>query len=122
MPSAKIIAVCLALVATCPNVTLAQDNKPPNVEWVGIGPDSGAIRALAIDPQNPKILYAITPGGLFKSTDGAATWRLSNSGLPFGLSYAMASLAIDPQTPSTIYAGFHGALLVLCLGQCNITI
>jgi len=126
---AVIVAIYLLAATTCPNVTLAQGSAPPTPEWVGIGPDGGYIQALAIDPQNPKILYAGTPGGLFKSTDEAATWRLSSSGLPhvsnagyYAPGSTVTSLAIDPQTPSTIYAGVRGISIDGCSGQCNIPV
>src|SRR5262249_38845525 len=119
-----IIAICVWALTTCPNVTMAQNSEPPTPEWGGIGPDSGNIEALAIDPQNPKTLYAGTPGGLFKSTDGAATWRLSNYGLPTPNTpgSTVTSLAIDPRTPSTIYAGVRGISIDGCSGQCNIPV
>jgi photosystem II stability/assembly factor-like uncharacterized protein len=57
---------------------------------------------LAVDPQNPGTLYAATNGaGLFKSTDGAGSWRPVNQGLSATSVYASA---IDPQNPDTIYA------------------
>jgi photosystem II stability/assembly factor-like uncharacterized protein len=57
-----------------------------------------AYSALAIDPLTPTTLYAGTSGGVFKSTDGGASW--SASGL-----INVAALAIDPLTPTTLYAG-----------------
>src|SRR3989449_3553889 len=54
--------------------------------------------ALAIDPLTPTTLYAGTSGGVFKSTDGGASW--SASGL-----INVSALAIDPLTPTTLYAG-----------------
>ncbi len=39
------------------------------------------IRALAIDPAAPAILYAGTGGGVFKSTNGGEEWSQSNDGL-----------------------------------------
>lgn len=59
------------------------------------------ISALAIDPLTPSTLYAATPGGVFKSTNGGASWRAS------GLS-SVSSLVIDPLTPTTLYAGSGG--------------
>ncbi|HEY9405680.1 MAG TPA: Calx-beta domain-containing protein [Pyrinomonadaceae bacterium] len=49
---------------------------------------------LAIDPQNPSTLYLST-GGLYKSEDGAASWRLVHQ---YG-----SDISIDPRTPSTVY-------------------
>jgi hypothetical protein len=66
------------------------------------------IQALLIDPKNPSTLYALSAypagifGGIFKSTDGAATWSSAYSGLPGNL-IPFNSLAIDPQNPSTLY-------------------
>ena len=37
--------------------------------------------AITLDPRNPKILYAGTTGGVYRSTDGAATWEKMNKGL-----------------------------------------
>src|SRR5437899_545861 len=80
--------------------------------WTPTGPPSGTILALAIDPQNPATLYAavsrdsVFPNsavtGVFKSTDGGATWGAT------GLTLPTRSLAIDPQTPTTLYAGAGG--------------
>jgi hypothetical protein len=59
---------------------------------------------LAINPQDPKTVYAGTWGrGVFKSIDGGASWDVVNSGLPTDPRF-IESLAIDPQNPSTVYA------------------
>ncbi len=71
-----------------------------------------------IDPSNPDIVYATlwetrqgpwenaawggTNGGIFKSTDGGATWKQLKQGLPDGLTGA--ELAIAPSRPSRLYA------------------
>jgi photosystem II stability/assembly factor-like uncharacterized protein len=77
--------------------------------WTPIGPYGGNISSLAIDPQNPATLYAaIRDGyssvqtGVFKSTDGGATWSAANIGLPSPP--AIEQLVIDPLTPTTLYA------------------
>jgi photosystem II stability/assembly factor-like uncharacterized protein len=75
-----------------------------------------SVAALAVDPQNPGTLYAGGDGGVFKTTDGGASWSAANSGLPtVGIaadgSYLVAGvnlLAIDPQNTSTLYAGTVG--------------
>jgi photosystem II stability/assembly factor-like uncharacterized protein len=71
------------------------------------------INALAIDPSHPSILYAgigdvsfidgSDGSGLFKSTDGGATWN--NVGLT---NSAVTVLAIDPISPSILYAATEG--------------
>ena len=67
------------------------------------------IWALAIDPQTPTTLYAASatvckPGGpgVYKSTDGDATWSAVNAGLTTPI---VGALAIDPRAPTTVYAG-----------------
>ena len=73
---------------------------------------------VAIDPANPDTVYAAlwearqgpwensswdgTNGGIFKSTDGGATWRQLTQGLPDGVT--QANLAIAPSDPKRIYA------------------
>lgn len=56
---------------------------------VRAGPTGNAypIFSLTVDPNNPNILWAGTNGaggqyGVFKSTDGGATWSLKTSGIP----------------------------------------
>ena len=82
--------------------------------WVELGPADIAISALAIDPQAPATLYvgsefACTGGfrgpGVFKSTNGGATWISVNAGLT---NTFVRALAIDPKTPTTVYAGTDG--------------
>src|SRR5262249_20651186 len=41
-------------------------------------------------------------GGVFKTTDGGASWSGANSGLP---GYGVTAIVIDPQNAGTIYAG-----------------
>ena len=83
-----------------------------------------SVIALAIDPvhgrrhgeaarpptlTHPPTLYAVIGadpfhgGGLFQSTDGAASWNAVNSGLPNSL--YIEAVAVDPQNPNTLYVG-----------------
>jgi photosystem II stability/assembly factor-like uncharacterized protein len=73
---------------------------------------------LAMDPTNPRILYAATwdalrqpwtfvsggPGsGLWKSGDGGDTWRPLSEGLPEGAKGRMA-VAVSPAQPNRVFA------------------
>jgi photosystem II stability/assembly factor-like uncharacterized protein len=73
---------------------------------------------LAIDPQEPRILYAGTwtfrrfpdffesggPGSaLYKSTDGGETWNELDNGLP-ARPRGRVAVAVAPSRPSTVYA------------------
>jgi hypothetical protein len=68
------------------------------------------IYAIAVDPASPDTVYAGTLTGVFKSSDGGATWRAANTGLK---TPAVQALAIDPTPPKggppaasqVIYAG-----------------
>jgi len=75
---------------------------------------AGRFDALAIVPQDPKIVYAGTGGGVFKSSDGGGTWHAANSGL-FGKESAeerqhrldegyVTALVVDPRDSETVFA------------------
>ncbi len=82
---------------------------------------------LAMDPANPRILYAafwqvvrrpweLVSGGpgssLWKSTDGGDTWKKLTQGLPEGL-WGKVGVAVSPATPERVFAfvdAKHGGL------------
>jgi photosystem II stability/assembly factor-like uncharacterized protein len=70
----------------------------------GSGLPNQPVNALAIDHVNPSTVYAGTgncsvAGGVHKSTDGGATWKLT------GLSGVIVqAIAVDPQNGLTVYA------------------
>ena len=63
--------------------------------------------ALAIDPKNPRTVYATRfLSGVFKSTDGGASWRAANSGIPRTgnfLACCSSGVVVDPQDSNTLY-------------------
>ncbi|MBI3933018.1 MAG: glycosyl hydrolase [Acidobacteria bacterium] len=82
-----------------------------------VGDRAGAVD-LALDPTNPRILYAATwealrqpwtfvsggPGsGLWKSADGGDTWRPLTEGLPEGTK-GRIGVAVSPAQPSRVWA------------------
>ena len=75
--------------------------------WTSNGPEGGVVYALAIDPAAPATLYAGTRVGVFKSTNGGASWSAVNTGLT---NTHVGALAIDPATPTTLYAGTDGGV------------
>ncbi len=70
--------------------------------WAGNGPTGGKVYCITADPAHPATLYAGTARGIFKSDDGAATWRAVGVGLP---SVRVQTIAIDPTATGTLYAG-----------------
>lgn len=84
--------------------------------WMAInrGLPEGWLYALAIDPDQPDVIYAGTHSmGVFKSTDGGSTWTAKNQGFlttftasPDNLK--IRSLAIDPVNPANLVAAVWG--------------
>ena len=73
--------------------------------WHGLeGLRGQSVRAFAQAPSNPKILFAGTLEGVFRSTDAGATWAQIS---PPGSReiHEVESLAIDPADPAIVYAG-----------------
>ena len=86
---------------------------PAAGQWTSIGPDGGWVEVVVLNPQTPSTLYAGTDrGGLYKSTDAAAGWRLMNNGFPpTGFENArIQEMAIDPSTPETLYLGTNAGV------------
>ncbi len=64
-------------------------------------PTKKTITSLVSDLSNPRILYASSGDGVFKSTDAGASWRTMNTGLP---DTRIVSVTIHPTQPSRLYA------------------
>ena len=103
----RILLICASSLAGlgAPAVTSAGTNH-----WTSIGPEGGVVNALVVDVANTSVLYAGTAGGgVYKSVDGAATWRPANIGLlplnPTGTDADVLALIQDRAHPSTLYAG-----------------
>jgi photosystem II stability/assembly factor-like uncharacterized protein len=64
---------------------------------------------MVIDPQNSGTLYAAANCGIYKTTDGAASWNAINSGLNPSKN-CIGSLAIDFRNPGTLFAGGSGGM------------
>lgn len=74
-------------------------------QYQGHGPDSGEVTDIAIDPRNStdQVVYiAANDGGIWKTTDGGASWRPMTDTMP---SLSMGAVALDPGNPSIVYAG-----------------
>src|SRR6266852_3244634 len=86
----------LLIDPTDPDVTLL---------FQGQGPDSGEVVDIAIDPRGmtDQVVYIATnDGGIWKSTDGRASWAPKTDFMP---SLSMGAVALDPGNPSIVYAG-----------------
>ncbi len=91
-------------------------NRGFTTPWVNIGPKgivstwpehwgtvSGRVRGLAVHPTNSNIVLAgAAAGGLWKSTNGGASWT---DLLPDFSSLSYGAITFDPIQPNTVYAG-----------------
>jgi len=68
--------------------------------WTSGGPDGGRIGELAADPFTPGHFYALTRGGVFRSTDAGVSWSDRSAGLTEQLS----GLAHSEFTSGTLWA------------------
>lgn len=84
--------------------------------WAFIGlPESGAVGAMAVHPQDPDLVYVAALGhpfgknperGVYRSRDGGTTWE---NVLFLNDSTGAVSLAMNPLNPRIIYAGMWRA-------------
>jgi hypothetical protein len=75
--------------------------------WTPLTSAPDMIAALAADPTNPSIVYAGTTSGVFKSTDGGATFASASTGLT---NTSVSSFAINPLHPSNVFVGTAGGV------------
>jgi photosystem II stability/assembly factor-like uncharacterized protein len=89
--------------------------------WSSVGPGgiqttfenwgtiSGRVRAMAVHPTDPSTLYiGAASGGIWKTTDGGATWIDIGHNLE---AVSFGAIAIDPGNPEIVFAGS---------GECNL--
>jgi len=76
--------------------------------WSGIESLRGqSIRSLVQAPSDPRVLFAGTLSGVFRSTDAGAAWtQISPLSEPLSREiHEVESLAVDPANPDIVYAG-----------------
>jgi len=91
--------LCGALLA---GLLAAMNSQAGTNTWTAIGPDGGSVSFIDTDALNHNIVYAGSrQGGLYKSTDGGATWALSINGID-GLRLIQA-FASHHSTPGVLF-------------------
>ena len=65
-------------------------------------PVLATVASIAVDPSNPRSLYATSSAGLLRSTDGGNTWK-ALPGFPSNAN--INSVAVDPSNGNILYAG-----------------
>lgn len=100
----------LAFAPTAPHTTYAGalqtvfSSADAGQSWMARGTLPSTIQSLVVHPITPTLLYAGTfAHGLYRSSDGGATWTPLGGGLPPG--EWITSLAVAPGPPVTLYAG-----------------
>ncbi|MGH7452635.1 MAG: WD40/YVTN/BNR-like repeat-containing protein, partial [bacterium] len=75
------------------------------LNWESLGPGNigGRLRGLVTHPNNPNIVYVgSVAGGVWKSTNGGATWAPTMNDL---ITLNISALTMKPSDPNTLYAG-----------------
>ncbi len=89
------------------------DNRGETWQDASEGFGHPAVRALAIDPAHPQVLWAGTSSftaleGMFRTDDGAAHWTFRSRGLS---ALTTEEVEVDPHHPGTLFAALgHGGL------------
>jgi photosystem II stability/assembly factor-like uncharacterized protein len=103
-PRQPIVAVTAILLLAAPGPAAPRQAAQQQAEpvWSSIGPDGGALTALAEAPGRPQILYAVVAqGGIWRSESGGRQWALAGRGLA---AYSIAALIVDARDAEVLYA------------------
>ncbi|MCB9147842.1 MAG: hypothetical protein H6641_03705 [Caldilineaceae bacterium] len=94
---------------TIRRVVVATNNNGQN--WVDLSPGDAPSRTLhpdmhviAFDPQNPTTVWVGNDGGVFRSTDGGATWQDRNNGLA---TLQFTGIGLDPKNDKILQGGMQ---------------
>lgn len=78
-------------------------------------PAKGTVNGFAVDPGNPKTMYAVARDGFFKSTERGETWIAAGKGLK-----NLAAVTVNPKKPDAIYISTtEGTIFVSADGGVN---
>ena len=126
----KRLVACLTMAVVVPAVILALNvpmsgqadaGKPPDpfssLKYRYIGPVGNRVTAVVGIPGNPNVYYAgAASGGIFKSTDGGATWSPVFDSQPVS---SIGSIAVAPSDPNVVWAGTGEAFIRSNISQGN---
>lgn len=91
-----------SLVKVGLDVPIASTGEP----WTSGGPIGGYIKRLAIAPSDSNVMYAATFRGVYRTSDGGATWTWVGDIFQYGTYRPLIlDLQIAPDNPELVYAG-----------------
>jgi photosystem II stability/assembly factor-like uncharacterized protein len=64
------------------------------------------VNGFAVNPENPKVMFAGMRAGLFRSVDGGVSWQPAGPALK-----NMAAVAINPKRADHVYAASEDGIL-----------
>ena len=62
-------------------------------------PTRRTVNGFAVNPENPKVMFAAMRDGLFRSADGGQSWKPVDKELK-----SMAAVAVNPKRAAEVYA------------------
>jgi photosystem II stability/assembly factor-like uncharacterized protein len=74
--------------------------------WVDRATPPGRLVSMAVDPNDPMALYAVTASGLFRTTNGGDVWEPLAT--PSTGGFGLAGIAVDPADSRVLYAALTG--------------
>ena len=69
-------------------------------------PTRRTVSGFAVNPENPKVMFAAMRDGLYRSLDAGVSWQLAGGELQH-----MAAVAINPKRADQIYAASEDGTL-----------
>ena len=69
-------------------------------------PTRRTVNGFAVNPENPKVMFAAMRDGLFRSADGGQSWKPVGNELK-----NMAAVAINPKRADEVYAASEDGTL-----------
>jgi photosystem II stability/assembly factor-like uncharacterized protein len=94
---------CAIIMFSCSTGNIRKDNSTYVWQQSYLG-GGGYITGLVQHPETPDVIFArCDVAGLFKSEDGAQTWRLINKGLTKGYNHNTESVCISNHNPQVMF-------------------
>lgn len=99
-----------ATILGCRVVLMLWSSASGAQEWTSAGPEGGYVSEIYASRSSSSLVFAMTPGGLFRSLDTGDSWRRAENGIastvgPFAASYASSGdlFAFDPLDDQSAY-------------------